>query len=208
MAVLAPVPGVARIVFKGNSLTVPVANVIHVQNGRGDAWSKAELDGVATAARNSFQTRFLPLINNNYHLTEVDAVDLTSDLGVVSTALSSGVGAKVGIGTVNSVAQCISWKTDAHFRGGHARMYLCGPGSGDYQDATTWQPTQVSALLTAANGFLQDIFTAFPPLTPQYVLVRRTKNRSPLIPPQTFVLRSAVVDTRIDSQRRRLGKDR
>jgi len=208
MRPLDPVPGVARFTFMGLVSGVPVNNSIHVQRASTLPWPAVDLGTVLTALKTSFETRFLPLIQSNYHETGLRGLDLTNTTGADITLPMSGTGGKSNFSSNNAAACCVSWKTAAHYRGGHGRMYLVAGDASGILTGNTFESVYLSAMNTAANGFLNDIkvISMTPAVTP--VLVRRTSNGVPLIPPLTYEITSAVVDSRVDTQRRRLGKDR
>jgi hypothetical protein len=208
MPALKPVVGVARCVFTGLLNGRPVANIVHIKGQTGSPWSQADITALALAIRTSWQTRFCPQMNTGYTFTGVTATDLTTDTGYVGTGTSSTVGSKAAAGTTDAIACCISWKTAAHFRGGHCRTYLCGPSISEYSNTSTWTGTYMTAITTAASGFLTDINASVPAISPAMVLVRRVKDKAVLDVPLAYVVTNGVVDSRIDTMRRRLGKDR
>jgi hypothetical protein len=205
---LQPVPGVLRCVLRGIADGVTVNNVVHVFRGNISPWTSADAQAQVNSMAATFVTRFISLINNRYTFTGVEGTDLTNNVGVVATAAASSVGTKTGTGTTNATAQCITWKTAAHYRGGHPRMYLFGPGTADITLGTTFVGSHVTALKTAALAWITDVNTGAALTGVAMSLVRRTANKTVLTTPQIFAITSADVDSRIDTQRRRLGKDR
>jgi hypothetical protein len=208
MEPLEPVPGVVRVTFLGQQQGVNVNNTIHVDNGAAGPTSAAQLTILATGMKAAFETHFLPLINANYHELGVHAIDLTSPSGAEAQVASSGTGGKSAFASNAASSVCISWKTSLHYRGGHPRMYLCAGDASTILNGTTIAATELTAYNTAANNFLTAIGTIATTLSVHPVLVRRHALGAKLVPPQVYPITSAVVDSRIDIQRRRLGKDR
>lgn len=206
---LQPVPGVARLNFNATTFGTPMTNVIHVKGQTGTAFSQAQLDTLTGTLATQWATRFCPLLANTYTMTGVHAVDLTSPFGVESFAASSASGTASPGSALAGVACCISWKTAAHWRGGHGRTYLATPGGSNYLNGNTWLGTFVTAITAAAQAFLTDIAAISIGGSPAVmVIVRRQSGKTPLIPPIAQPVTSAVVDSRIDTMRHRYGKDR
>lgn len=202
------VPGVLRCVMRGVADGVQVANVVHVFRGFLSPWTALDAQAQVNSMATTFGNRFLGLISNRYTFTGVEGTDLTNITGVVATAAASGPGTMSSTSTVNSTAQCISWKTAAHFRGGHCRSYLFGPGTSAITSGTTWVGTHVTSLKTAAIAWITDVNTGAALSGVSMSMVRRISNKAVLKPPLIFPIITADVDSRIDTQRRRLGKDR
>jgi hypothetical protein len=208
MPALAHVPGVARFVCTGILDGVNVANIFHVKGATGSAWSQADMNTMAQQMSLKWISRLVPLVTNAYNFTGVQGQDLTSDVGFASTAAASQVGGKVGTRLPNSASCCITWKTAAHYRGGHARTYLAPTIASDLTVGTTLIGTYVTAVKTAAQGFLSEIAMVAVAGPPALGLVRRQVNKTILTTPLFYPYTDADVDSRIDTQRRRLGKDR
>lgn len=215
MPALVHVPGVARIVVKGLLGAGNVANVMHVYKGSGTSWTQSELDTVTAGVRSAYVSRFLPLLGTTFSLKDVEGQDLTSEVGLFSTTTGSSAGAIGGVAMPAQVALCVSWKVAAHFRGGHARTYFGGLAVTDASNSTTWSGTVVTAWTTAANQFITSVNALGSPAFAQFVMLSRYQGKdsitgepTPRVTPLIRPILSAVVDTRIDTQRRRLGKDR
>jgi len=212
MPPLAFVPGVALVVWKGTMGGVNVANTFHVRDITSlSAWTQADITDLATFMRAQFVTQFIPNITNSYTLTDCVATDLTSSTGVSSTASGSTVGGiSAFTGLPSNVAACVGWHTALRFRGGHPRLYVPPPSTNQQLTLNTWTTTYVTALLTnsaamltAINGHALPSGHAISP-----VLVSRVRAGVQLTSPLINTITASTVDNRIDSQRRRLGKDR
>lgn len=208
MAALLPAPGIARVVIHGSMGNAVTANVMHVRSSTGDPWPAADLLALATGIRAAYVTNFIPRHSSTFHLKEVVAQDLSSDTGPISTFTGDTAGANGGVAFPAQVALCVSWTTDLHFRGGHCRSYFGGFAVTDAQDSTTWSSTVVTAWASAAVAFSNAIKALPPGGGPQLGMLSRVKNNVPRVPPLFQAVTGARVDTRIDTQRRRLGKDR
>lgn len=212
MPALANVPGVARCVVTGTANGQACVNVFHVAKGTGGAspWTQVEIDKLATLIAAQFTTAFVPSIANHWSGDQVECVDLSSVLGLsgVATIAASGGG---GSGTTmpQSAAACVTWKIPRHYRGGHPRTYVGPLATAAAESPVSLAATFVSNLRTRAIAFRNNINgdTTFGTLI-TLCTVHRTYQKQKLNEPQLSFPTSAEVDSRIDSQRRRLGPDR
>lgn len=223
MAQLKAVPGVAKVTFKGAFTSgASTANVLHVDRAEFESgpWTQAEIDTMVTALRGFFVTRFIPVIHSSWQLGVVEAVDLTSDVGVLGIAAGTTAGGIGASALPANVAQAVTWKISRHYRGGHPRTYLAPPGAANASLPNSWQTTHITAVKAAATGFLGDVNgLTIGGDTCRLTAVHRYRgwtvepSTGRKIPTQLATpLKSYVVaadfDSRIDSQRRRLGRDR
>lgn len=198
-------PGVARIVFNGTLGGVATANVMHASKNSQVAWTGAELSALATAARTSYVTNFIPLQDGDFALGSVDVVDLTSDTGDAASATGTTPGTKAGLVLPASIAMCVSWRIGRRYRGGHPRTYFPALVTADQATPNTWNASTVTAWQNAAAAFLADL-DSMPP--GQLGMLSRINAGAPRPAPLFSPILGVTVDSRIDSQRRRLGPDR
>lgn len=218
MPALEPVVGVARVVLSAALAGVPCINVFHVQHQPVSAWSQPTIDQLAIKLRGFWVTRWLTgvMLSTAYVLGDVTATDLSSDLGVVGSASGSNAGNGGNAYTPANVALCASWRISRHYRGGHPRTYIGGLVPTNVLNPNSWTATAVSSAQTSMLGFLNDVNTSdYAGVSGRLVCVHRYKGKDPatgepnvLRPPLVDLITDVSVDTRIDSQRRRLGPDR
>lgn len=209
MAALQPAQGVVRIVFHGTLGTIPTATVMHMFNSANTAWSQSDANTIATRARTSWVTNFIPTQGAGWTLGNVEVTDLTNITGVVGVASGSTQGGISGFPQLPAnCAAVVSWKVAAHFRGGHSRTYLPGALQNNTADMTSWNTTAINAWKSAAAAFLAAMNQNLGTSAVSMGMLRRKAAKVPLIPPIFYPWLSADVDSRIDSQRRRLGRDR
>jgi len=108
------------------------------------------------------------------------------------------------------VAACISWRLRAHYRGGHPRTYLPGIPDSAKVNVDEWSGSFTAAAVSAANAFKNDCNSAGSGTVTDTQLgtvsfVHAGAWRTPPIF-RPFV-GDAFMDSRIDTQRRRLGAD-
>jgi hypothetical protein len=208
MPALLPVQGVARCVVRGTANGQSCVNVFHVRNGV-SAHTASSIQSLAVQIAALYGTHFRPLLNNVWSGDEVTCTDLTSQFGETGVASLPGAGAVTGSTVPQSVACCISWRIGRHYRGGHPRTYLGPPGSAALENNVSFTSTYVSSVSAAAGNFRSGVNTLVIDGQAQtLVSVHRTQNLAQLNPPQTSNITAGVVDSRIDTMRRRLGPDR
>lgn len=210
MPALLPVPGVARAAIVGTAQGGTVVNVLHFKL-RGDnfgPWTNTEVQALSNAIAAAWTTNVLPLVAQSYTGTNVTVTDLTDELGNVASTPITGTGSAGATAFPMQVACCASWKIARHYRGGHPRTYL-GPISIAKTDTNrTFSAAYVLDVATRLAAFRTALTTgAGGAPTVDMVCVHRYRNGSVLTPPLTSIIQDVQVDTRIDTQRRRLGRD-
>jgi len=208
MPALPNAPGSVRVAVAGTFNGRTVANILHFNAGV-SAYTQSELNGLATSVRATWVTNMLPLITSAYSVTTVTTTDLTSPTAFVGSATGSDPGGSGGVTQSAQVATCITWRIGRHYRGGHPRTYLVGPGAasnytlpGSFSGAfLTLTATRIAAMLTAIGGFT-------PPSggVPWSLCCLHYKlNGAVLTLPTPDPITAGVVNARVDTQRRRLG---
>jgi hypothetical protein len=202
-----------RLAVEGIQGAVPYVNVFWAHNGNASVPSPTDLTTFVTAFYNAYCNRFKALINANSLITAASILywdgsgGLTGSQHIQNTACT-----RTGALLPASTACCISWATQQRYRGGHPRTYLPTPVDGDLTDMTTFAGAYVTSVTTNANAFHADVNAmsagAISSVTLGVVSFVHSKQwRTPPIF-RDFVPGGAVVDNRIDTQRRRLGPDR
>lgn len=215
MPALEPVEGVARVSFRGSFGASTWANILHVAklDGTGNialgAFTQAQINALASLMRARWAARFAPQVNASVLLTSTEAVDLTDITGVVGLDATNVAGTLAGTQVPAQVSCCVSWREALHYRGGHPRTYLPPATTSQLTSGTLWTSVYQAAVETAMNAFLADLDadTTVDANGCALVAVHRTRNHATLQPPDVRLISSAVVDNRIDTQRRRLGPD-
>jgi hypothetical protein len=110
-----------------------------------------------------------------------------------------------------NASMCISWKLQQRYKGGHPRTYLPPCNIAHMDDAAHWTDSAADAMRVQADQFHSDINGAgAAPLGQLHLgvvsFVLRNEWRNPPVF-RDFTPAAAEVDKRIDSQRRRLGRD-
>lgn len=211
MPPLPALPGAVRIRIEQSMAGVNLQQVQHaVRTGAQVPWTQADVDQLAGNVRAAWVNNFLPLQVTALTLGSVVVEDLSGPLGPVAQATGSDPGTDVGAPLSSNAAACISWTISRRYRGGHPRMYVGGIAQTRLQDSNTWLPAFVTAVDAASEAFRTAVNATVLAGggNAQLAVVHYRQNLVPLDPPLSSVISGAVVDTRVDSQRRRLGKDR
>lgn len=209
---LSPVAGVARVVFRGLAITQPIVNVMHVLNGGGPPgtpYTQGQIDQLVTSMSSLFIGNLVPLCNSQYVSVDCSATDLSSELGVSAVINTTGAGTGSGVSTPNAAACCISWKIARHYRGGHPRTYMGPLAQLSISTGTTLSAAYITQANTAATAFRTAVNAlVLSGSTQRLVCVHRIRDGVQLPEPLVDVITGNSVDSRIDTQRRRLGRDR
>jgi hypothetical protein len=209
MPALPFVPGVAKVIVKQTYGTINVYNILHADGGSGTGWTSTELNALAAAVRSAWVSNVLPLQTSTLFLNDVTAIDLASETGPSGIAAGSNAGSKVTAAQPLNCAVCWSWSIARRYRGGHPRTYIAGLVSDQVSNATTIttaaqtaHAAAAAAIRTAVNAVTTSAGTA------KLATVHYYRNKAILETPLVSQISGVSVDTRIDSQRRRLGRDR
>lgn len=214
MAKLGPLPDVANTLkyrLIGQQAGSPWVNVGHIFF-TGAAMTQSDVNTIATTLRTSWGTRFASLFTTTSSLTTVEITDLTNRNSFIGTDTTTVNGTDAtAIGSL-AVAACLSLKVNKRYRGGHPRMYLAGVNATVYTNGKTWTGTRQTAYQTAGRGWLSDI-NAMTTGSRTYQLCAvsyfQTVGGLPAYksPPQIYVVTDIVMHSRVDTMRRRLGKE-
>jgi len=204
---------VCKLVFAGSLLEAQWMNVMWLfLTGSGEI-TAGDLTTLAEGCGSAYADNFMPLLSVNSIIEAVEVVlydSVDGDLSVVSTVAVPGSISTAGDNA--GVSACISWAIRAHYRGGHPRTYLCGLANAEEGSATSWTTAFQADLTSGAQAF----HSAIEGLGPigagitdvEHGVVSFVLNNAWRTPPVFRRILTAVVDSRMDTQRRRLGKDR
>lgn len=211
MPALPDVAQVLRITLSGDNEGSEWLNVFHVSYAS-TPMTPSDLITVLNDFEIAYKNRFLPLLSVGLRLTAGKAVDLTSSTAPVAEESFTDSGSvTTGTSLPASAAAGISWVISRRYRGGHPRTYIPGLTSADLQSGTTntLAATFQGNLQSAAGSFLADIEAiGVGGRTYVPVCVHYFRHGALLTPPLVDNITGAAVHPRMDSQRRRLGKER
>lgn len=211
MPPLPPAARVLRVVYEGHFASARWANVMHVQGALGSP-NQTDINTIAQDMQNAWTQNLAAIVVSQSVLDEVIVTDLSSNTGLVGTAPSGSTGSHSGITPMSAnVAVCISWKIARHYRGGHPRTYLCGIDQTEITPATlqTWVGTFQNLVTSRAQSFLAAVNGFTTASTGQLTMGQLSYYaQHQLRPtPQFDAITTGSCDARVDTQRRRLGRD-
>lgn len=214
---LGPLPDAAQIiqfVMGGTHNGYPWLNVGYLQY-TGIAPTVADLNSIGTAIGNAWNTNIAPLCHANVTMQSVNLTDLTNRGAAISAVTGlNHPGTRAGTDVPNQVAAVISWKINHRYRGGHPRSYWPAGVQADITSGRSW----ASAFQTAATAAAGAFRTALNAITYGSSTVRMVSMNFYTHDPTTgkpiyvgtpvpYTIQSALCHGRVDTQRRRLGKE-
>jgi hypothetical protein len=208
MAVQRPVTGVVRVACRGTASGQGVVNVFHVRASNTGV-TQATVDAIAGGIKTAYESNFAARLQGLWSGDTVTAVDLSSNIGNSSVLALAGTPGPASPTTPLSLACCITWKIPRHYRGGHPRTYIGPIASSFMETGNSWTSAFMVTMNTAAQAFLTAVNTIpGDGQTCELVSVHRVVEGVTIPTPIVVPIEGRAVDSRIDTQRRRLGRDR
>ena len=200
--------GVAKIIVKQTLGGVNVYNILHAREPGGLFWTSSQLSTLASAVRSAWVTNVIPLQGSKLTLTDVVCQDLGSNSGAEATTSGTNVGAQAST-LPSNVAVCWSWKISRRYRGGHPRTYIAAIPYAHETEPNSLTSTARTSHLAAAAAIRSAInAVTVNGGTATMCAVHYYQNKALLGTPLISDITGVSVDDRLDSQRRRLGRDR
>ena len=213
----------AKVQLVGTNQGALWMNNLHFQTEAGAAVPQdtGQIDTFLTAIATSWGANIGPLCNTDVELTSLTFTDLTASDRVQYTAtlVTPQDGSRAGAALPVSVAMVMSLRVSNRYRGGHGRIYVPAGVQADVVAGRQWS----GAFNTAANTGVAAFRTTMEGLTIGSILMnlivlsyfsgshKTPENPHPAPVPRPTPLAmdvtSARVRTRVDTQRRRLGKE-
>lgn len=209
MPPLPPAGNICRCVYSGTYGGAKWANVFFVRYAPGPA-AQADLNGLATGLRTAWNTNIKPLMVAAAQLTQTTCTDLVSNTGLTGVDNTAVVGTNVTTAPMPAnVALVVSFKIARRYRGGHPRMYLTGQATGNTASNTNWTGTYAATVATNMEAWRVAVNAlTFPSMSVIQLVNLSYYTGHILRPVPTFDTINAVsVHTRVDTQRRRVGKE-
>lgn len=213
---LPPAPGAVRVAINALADGEPIANILHFVTGSSGggidttAWSAADLATLVNLIKTEWEATFRTNLSSDYVLTSYVGTDLTSNTGLQDVVLSSAAGTGSPPTAPNSACLVVSFKIARRYRGGHPRMYLSPFVQAGQHSARSWSTSIKNAVGTSLGTFVAALAgTTIGSRTPGVALVCVSyRSGNALRSPNALVepIIGTTVDSRICSQRRRLGK--
>jgi hypothetical protein len=208
MPPLPPVANVVKIEVIGTYGDAGWANIFH------SSWtgtsSAASCVALANDVLTAFGMRFGSRMSSLVEINQVVITDLTSNTGPRGESTGTAVaGVLTGTPLPANVAQVVSWAINLRYRGGHPRTYITGQTEDQTDGTKLWLPASNVNMKTAALDFLADLvgLTSGAMVLGELGCVSYRTGNAPRVTPIFLPFQTAFVHQRIDSQRRRLGKE-
>lgn len=181
--------------------------VQHLRYSSG-APDSAALGVVASGISQLWSTTWAPMHNTAVRLTEVEVTDIASASGAQGVSTTSHDGTRAGTIMPVQVAAVVSWHVNFRWRGGHPRSYFPAGVSADITQGNTWATPFITAMGTAAQNWLSGMnsFSISGGVT-TLVCVRYFDQGALLPTPLVLPVANATFHTRVDTMRRRLGRE-
>lgn len=202
----------ARVAFNGTYDGTSWANVMWLFLSGSSPIAQADLDTLAAEMSSRYNTHFLKDLSSLVTLSSTQIILYTGGDAMEGFAGVGGSGLITGPSQPASIALCVTWHIAPHYKGGHPRTYLTGIPSSSIANASSFVGTYATGMGSNANAFHAAV-ESIPPMgsritSVQHGTVSFVRNKLWRNPPVFYRFITATVDTRIDSQRRRLGRDR
>lgn len=139
MAPLPPAPGVAKLTFKQTFSGRSFGDSLFFFHSDSSIWTVPELQNLTNAGSVAFQADVAPLQNANLSLDEVDAIDLSDNLGRGATTLPGTHGTSVGAQPLplNTVMH-VALEVLRRYRGGRPGFNISGLDRTNLNDERSW----------------------------------------------------------------------
>lgn len=221
MVTLPNAPWCCMVTLNGTNQGTKWQNKLHFSYPANYAVTASNLLSLMTGVQNAWSADIAPLCSTSVTLTSLQAVDLNARTGPINTLVPATppVGTRTGTAMPAQTALTASWVVQLRYRGGHCRTYFPGGVLADVTGGNQWvntfrtlAATNFGNFLTAINavtvatGAFQFIMLSY------YSGSHKVPGQPPPPPvlrpqPQPFNVAGVAVHPRIDTQRKRLGKE-
>lgn len=207
MPPLPPAPQTLLARIEGSNQGQTFNNIFHLQY-TGTVPDAAALTSLAVEFGNAWSTSFQAVLNGDVQRTLVQLVDLSSQTGAQGELSGGAFGGRTGDALPCQVCCVISWHVNLRYRGGHPRTYLPAGVLTDVLTGRTWTGTFLGEVDAAAENFLTQCNALVTGATSYKLAVVSYHTANTLRPtPLTLPINGHAVHSRVDTQRRRLGKE-
>lgn len=203
----------ARFAVNGTLESARWTNVFWVRNGRGTTPSAGDFQAFCDDVLAGYKNTLTHLQGIRSITQECTGLYYGPTGGILAAVSTGGqAGNQGGDVLPASVALCIGWRVQQHYRGGHPRTYVAGQTTDHLQDSTTWTSGHTDSARDNANAFLTWINGrshgdfSDPHLGTVSFVLRKAWRDPPVF--RDYIPGAAFVDSRVDTMRSRLGPDR
>jgi len=195
-----PAPNIIMVEMRATNAGQKIENRVMINNQA--TVDAAALQAAAIACWDWWELTYAPLLPDEVNLREVVATDLSAvDGGQYTYAPdTTTTGEITGNVQPNEVSLCVSLRSDARGRSARGRFFFLAISQNSMQDANNVS----DAFASSAAAALNTLISTLAPDTPLTIVSYRTNNAPrPGGPVYYEVVNAVVVDTVVDSQRRR-----
>lgn len=207
-----PPSHVAHFLVHGLVSGISWANSFWVRNGNATAPSLGDFE--------TWTQNFCQLYNARFTGHFPPGVDLAGCEGLYYGPTGADMGSSISLNVTgnsgdeampNNTSTVISWKLQQRYKGGHPRTYLPPTSHENLQDGRLYKTSYVGDVASKANAFIDDVNDLSHGemndchLGVVSFVLRKDWRDPPVF--RDYVPGGATVDARIDSMRRRLGRD-
>lgn len=207
MPPLPPVSSVVKLRLVGTKGNTPWNNILHVRYA-GTAPTENDLNNWLGNIASLWGANLAPLCSTNVDLTQLDAADLSSATAASTSITTAQAGTRAGTSFPAQVCCVGSWRASLRYRGGHFRTYWPIGVTNDTLTISSWA---AAFLVSAAAGIgaFRTAINASSMGTASCTLVGVSYRTGHALRPAPLVvtITGVSVHGRIDTQRRRLGKE-
>jgi hypothetical protein len=181
--------------------------IIHTQYV-GVVPTAADLATYAQAVGTLWSTQLSALHSNAVTLSTVDVIDLSSPTSAETTQSMVHPGTRGVADLPASLSLVSSWHANIRYRGGHPRNYWPAGISTDMANTINWTSTAITEFQAAFQAFLNGLNAiAVAGGSSHMILLSYFSNHALRPTPLPIPITAGVVHSRVDTQRRRLGKE-
>ena len=188
-----------EVVVKGHQGTVPVVNVYHVDAGA--AVTETVLEGVEAVFSDWMTGTLLPSLSSTFTLDTITAKDISVANGseFTETFTTGNVGGASGAPVAANAALVVSQRTNKTGRSFRGRTYVGALPASQQQDEHNMETTYAAGILDEFGDLIDALQSA------GYVLcvLSKVANGVQRLTGVLTEIIALIVDTKIDSQRRR-----
>jgi hypothetical protein len=207
-----PVTGLVKVVVGYNNNTTPqakAANVMHIQWQDKVNHPLVDLGTLLTHWQTLWPNAVQTTMHPSWSMTSITATSLGGD-GLTTSIATAAPGSASGTALPPQCAMCFSWKSGIVARGGRGRTYLPGLTSAGLINAAGSE--FLATYCSAVKGQLETFLSTLDALTiggasPILVIPSYYHNCQLRTPPLITQVNDVVVHNRLDSQRKRSGKE-
>lgn len=207
MPPLPPVSSAVKIRLIGTYFFRPWNNIIYAQYSVPTP-TAANLSAYASALATVWGTNVAPLCNTAVSLTAIDVIDIASATGASASVSVAIPGTLTGQALPIQAAMVASWHINLRYRGGHPRSYVPAGVPASTVNGNTWTSTFITSAVASMTGFLNGMNGISLGGGSSFMIAVSYHTAHAVRPtPLKNAVQSVSVHPRLDTQRRRLGKE-